>query len=161
MWHGLSSDWGRLFLRDPREQVSSPPHQRTETDPVSTTLCFLVFRIPNDGQSPGTQWMWFWFVNLFFFQSSYGVCKRKLSLWSSALLQKMQFELLLNNFSAFNSIYLMFHRSTVHVRYRTCQYGGKPLYRIIKNVESKVDASKHITNYIKIKVKCLLTCSLT
>jgi hypothetical protein len=27
----------------------------------------------------------------------------------------------------FNSIYLTFHRSTVHVRYRTCQYGGKPI----------------------------------
>jgi hypothetical protein len=27
----------------------------------------------------------------------------------------------------FNSIYLTFHRSTVHVRFRTCQYAGKPI----------------------------------
>jgi hypothetical protein len=31
----------------------SPPHLRMETDPVSET--FLVFRIPDDGQSPDTQ----------------------------------------------------------------------------------------------------------
>jgi hypothetical protein len=31
-----------------------PPHLRTETDPVSETLCFLVFRIPDDGQSSET-----------------------------------------------------------------------------------------------------------
>jgi hypothetical protein len=28
------------------------PHLKTETDPVSETLCFLVSRIPDDGQSP-------------------------------------------------------------------------------------------------------------
>jgi hypothetical protein len=28
---------------------------RTERDPVSQTLCFLVFRIPDDGQSPERQ----------------------------------------------------------------------------------------------------------
>jgi hypothetical protein len=28
-----------------------PPHLRTEPDPVSETLCFLVSRIPDDGQS--------------------------------------------------------------------------------------------------------------
>jgi hypothetical protein len=27
-----------------------------ETDPVSETLCFLVFRIPEDGQSPKIQY---------------------------------------------------------------------------------------------------------
>jgi hypothetical protein len=27
------------------------PHLRTETDPVSETLCFLVFKIPDDGQN--------------------------------------------------------------------------------------------------------------
>jgi hypothetical protein len=27
-------------------------HLRTETDPVSETLCSVVFRIPDDGQSP-------------------------------------------------------------------------------------------------------------
>jgi hypothetical protein len=27
-------------------------HMRTETDPVSETFCFLVARIPDDGQSP-------------------------------------------------------------------------------------------------------------
>jgi hypothetical protein len=29
-----------------------PPHLRTETHPVSETLCFLVSRIPDDGKSP-------------------------------------------------------------------------------------------------------------
>jgi hypothetical protein len=29
-----------------------------ETEPVSEELCFLVLRIPNDEQSPGTQWFW-------------------------------------------------------------------------------------------------------
>jgi hypothetical protein len=33
--------------------VSSPPHFRTETDPVSET-CVLVLRIPDGGQSPET-----------------------------------------------------------------------------------------------------------
>jgi hypothetical protein len=33
------------FLRDPTKSVSPSPHLRTETDPVSETLCFLVFRI--------------------------------------------------------------------------------------------------------------------
>jgi hypothetical protein len=28
-----------------------PPHLRTETDPVFEKLCFLVSRMPNDGQS--------------------------------------------------------------------------------------------------------------
>jgi hypothetical protein len=32
-----------------------PPGLRTETYPVSETLCSLVFRIPDDGQSPKTQ----------------------------------------------------------------------------------------------------------
>jgi hypothetical protein len=30
-------------------------HLRTETNPVSETLCFLVSRIAGDGQSPRTQ----------------------------------------------------------------------------------------------------------
>jgi hypothetical protein len=30
-------------------------HMRMETDPVSETLFFLAFRIPDDGQSPTTQ----------------------------------------------------------------------------------------------------------
>jgi hypothetical protein len=34
---------------------SSGIHLRTETDPVSETLCSLVFRIPDDGQNPKTQ----------------------------------------------------------------------------------------------------------
>jgi hypothetical protein len=33
-------------------QFISPPHLRTETDPVLETLYFLVFRILNDGQIP-------------------------------------------------------------------------------------------------------------
>jgi hypothetical protein len=36
----------------------SPPHVRTETDPVSETLCFIGFRILDDGQSPKTQQFW-------------------------------------------------------------------------------------------------------
>jgi hypothetical protein len=32
-----------------------PPRLRTETDPVSETLCFLVFRISDDERSPKTQ----------------------------------------------------------------------------------------------------------
>jgi hypothetical protein len=43
-----------MFLRDPNEQVSSPPHLRMEKNPVSETLCFLVSRILDDGQSPKT-----------------------------------------------------------------------------------------------------------
>jgi hypothetical protein len=31
---------------------------KTETDPVSGTLCFLVFIIPDDGQSPETESEW-------------------------------------------------------------------------------------------------------
>jgi hypothetical protein len=30
-------------------------HLRTETDPVSETLCFLDFRVPDDGQSPNNE----------------------------------------------------------------------------------------------------------
>jgi hypothetical protein len=36
--------------------VSPSLHLKTETDPVSETLCFLVFKIPDDGQSPDAQW---------------------------------------------------------------------------------------------------------
>jgi hypothetical protein len=32
------------------------PHLRTEKCPVSETLGFLVYRIPDDGQSPNTQY---------------------------------------------------------------------------------------------------------
>jgi hypothetical protein len=32
-------------------KVAVSPHLRTETDPVSETLCFPVFRIPGNGQS--------------------------------------------------------------------------------------------------------------
>jgi hypothetical protein len=30
-------------------------HLKTETDPISKTLCFLAFRMPDDGQSPEAQ----------------------------------------------------------------------------------------------------------
>jgi hypothetical protein len=43
------------LLMDPTEQVF-PPQLRTETGPVSKTLCSLVFRIPHDGQSTKTQY---------------------------------------------------------------------------------------------------------
>jgi hypothetical protein len=42
-------------LRDPTECVSPCPHLKPETVPVSETLCFLVFRIPDNGQSPQIQ----------------------------------------------------------------------------------------------------------
>jgi hypothetical protein len=43
----------KAFSKGPnRIGVSPTPHLRTETDPVSETVCFLVSRIPNDGQSP-------------------------------------------------------------------------------------------------------------
>jgi hypothetical protein len=32
-----------------------PPHLTMKTDPVSETLCFLVFRTPEDGQRPKSQ----------------------------------------------------------------------------------------------------------
>jgi hypothetical protein len=41
-------NWGGIFL----------PHLRMETDPVSETLCFLVSKIPDGGQSPKTQKFW-------------------------------------------------------------------------------------------------------
>jgi hypothetical protein len=44
-----------IFLMDPTEQVSPFLHLRTETYPVSETLCFVVFRIPDYGQSPETR----------------------------------------------------------------------------------------------------------
>jgi hypothetical protein len=34
------------------------PHLRTQTHPVAEPLCFLVFRLPNDIQSPEAQWFW-------------------------------------------------------------------------------------------------------
>jgi hypothetical protein len=37
------------------DQCTSSPHLRTETDPVSETLRFLVSRIPDDGQGPKIQ----------------------------------------------------------------------------------------------------------
>jgi hypothetical protein len=37
------------------EQVSSAYHLRSKTDLFSDMLCFLVFRIPVDGQSPESQ----------------------------------------------------------------------------------------------------------
>jgi hypothetical protein len=47
-----------LFLRDSTELVYPPPpplHLRSETDPVSETICFLVFRIPDNWQRVETQ----------------------------------------------------------------------------------------------------------
>jgi hypothetical protein len=37
--------------KGPNRVCVSPSHLRTETDPVFETLCFLVFRIPDGGQS--------------------------------------------------------------------------------------------------------------
>jgi hypothetical protein len=50
-WTGL--DWSGL-AKGPK-RVSPLFHVRTETDPVSETLCFLIFSIVDDGQSSQTQ----------------------------------------------------------------------------------------------------------
>jgi hypothetical protein len=45
-----------LTLSKEPSRVGLPlPHLSTETDPVSETLCFPVFGILDDGQSPETQ----------------------------------------------------------------------------------------------------------
>jgi hypothetical protein len=46
---------GRLERANLNPKKVSPPHLSTETDPVSEMLCFLVFRILVNGQSPKTQ----------------------------------------------------------------------------------------------------------
>jgi hypothetical protein len=54
----LKSSFQRLrlaFSMGPNRISVSFPHLRTETNPVFETLCFLVFRIPDDGHSPETQ----------------------------------------------------------------------------------------------------------
>jgi hypothetical protein len=50
--YSVGSLMKRLSLsKGPNRVGISPPHLRTETDPVSETLCSLVFRIPDDRQS--------------------------------------------------------------------------------------------------------------
>jgi hypothetical protein len=50
------SHWSLALSKGPnRVGVSPLPHLRTETDPVSETLCFLVSRILDNGQSPKPQ----------------------------------------------------------------------------------------------------------
>jgi hypothetical protein len=50
---GLCPSSGILNSRKPNvSETSSSPHVRTEKDPASETLCFLVFRIADYGQSP-------------------------------------------------------------------------------------------------------------
>jgi hypothetical protein len=39
-------------FRGTQQSRCLPPHLRTETDPVSETLCCIFFRTPNDGHSP-------------------------------------------------------------------------------------------------------------
>jgi hypothetical protein len=54
--HTLLGPLERANLKGPnRVGVFPSPHLRTETDLVFETLCFLVFRILDDGQSPQTQ----------------------------------------------------------------------------------------------------------
>jgi hypothetical protein len=53
-----SSEYGKPTLLGLIERANlnqSSPLLRIERDPVSETLCFLVFRIPDNGQSPETQ----------------------------------------------------------------------------------------------------------
>jgi hypothetical protein len=52
------SHWGWLRLalsKGPNRVGVSPPHLRTERDPIAETLCFIDFRIRDDEQSPKTQ----------------------------------------------------------------------------------------------------------
>jgi hypothetical protein len=49
-----NTNLNHLFLSDPTKQMS-PFHLRTEKDPVSKTLYYQAFRIPDDGQSLKTQ----------------------------------------------------------------------------------------------------------
>jgi hypothetical protein len=51
-----SNGWGQLCLRNAVGSASPSPHLKTETDPLSESLSFLVFRIANAGQSPQTRW---------------------------------------------------------------------------------------------------------
>jgi hypothetical protein len=48
----------RLALRDPTDWMSSSPHLKMETDPVSKKLCSLVFRILDNEQSAEPQSFW-------------------------------------------------------------------------------------------------------
>jgi hypothetical protein len=52
----LATCFNALSKRPNRVGVFPPAHLRTETDPVSETLCFLVSRIPDDGQSAKPQY---------------------------------------------------------------------------------------------------------
>jgi hypothetical protein len=47
-----SRDRGQLSLTDPTKQVSPTPHVRTETDPISETLCSLEYRTMEKVQKP-------------------------------------------------------------------------------------------------------------
>jgi hypothetical protein len=40
------------WSRDPAQEISPSLDMKTERDPVSETLCFLVFRIPDDDTVP-------------------------------------------------------------------------------------------------------------
>jgi hypothetical protein len=52
----LQAHWLRLALsKGPNRVCVFPSHLRTDTDPVSETLCFLTFRIPDDGQNPESE----------------------------------------------------------------------------------------------------------
>jgi hypothetical protein len=51
-------DWGSLFLRDQRKQVFPSAYLRTGKFPASETLCFLIFRIPDERKSPETEEFW-------------------------------------------------------------------------------------------------------
>jgi hypothetical protein len=63
----MDSTWSQVFIALVFSHIGCPvievgvfPHLRTETDPVSETLCFsLLFREnPDDGQNPKTQYLW-------------------------------------------------------------------------------------------------------
>jgi hypothetical protein len=53
--HRTSSMRSDLSKGHNRVGISASPHLRMDIDPVSETLCFLVFGIPGDGQGPQSQ----------------------------------------------------------------------------------------------------------
>jgi hypothetical protein len=63
--------WLRLALsKGPNRVGASPSYLRTETF-IFQKLCFLLFRIPDDGQSPEAQWFWVSFLSYNLWQNRF------------------------------------------------------------------------------------------
>jgi hypothetical protein len=81
-WISFCPQWLRFALpKGPNKIGVSSSHLKAETDPISETVCFLVFRIPDDGQSRETPVL----LNLclFIFLHNLFVCKLMIYLQSS------------------------------------------------------------------------------